>query len=557
MRDWTPLRKSYSRGHPAGKPSNPPPSSDAPSEIQPLSYNVQAQPSRAERTRAYSSRSAQQAPPLPAVIAALPNTQQQTNIPPPIMQNPPPIVQPQPPSPQTISRKQRLKRLQYSRNVAITFLAIISVAFITLFVLALNNDDWEFEDMNINPWFGPSSQALLSVGAQDLNLVETGQWWRLLSSPFINAGIIQIVTNLIGLWTYGYFAVTVLPFPALSVPIVYLVSCICGSIASANLDAYYVVCGAFGGIAAMIGVSWADNIVNPRPHVHQRIASFAALTLVTACYVAVSLLPMVDVWYTSAALLAGFFASIILLLLPKVGKGAKNNSAWLSLQVISVLVLMGGLTTGIVGISLNTKVGETSSFLVDGSCLQVDWWFCVKQTNTTAGCTYTPGSDGQNTLQCPNGVKIQLSGIDATNPDDPSIVSTLCYEYCGIDPTAPDAFGGGNTGNTTTLPTAPVAQAPLPASVPVSPSPSPVGGGGNTVPSNIPGLGNLPISGVNIPGIGNVVVTNPTNPVGGGGSSSIPSTTLPDDISSASGGGQSSPLTQLKSVYGGRKLKFF
>jgi hypothetical protein len=34
---------------------------------------------------------------------------------------------------------------------------------------------------------------------------ENGQWWRLLSSPFITAGAIQVSANISGLWTYGLF----------------------------------------------------------------------------------------------------------------------------------------------------------------------------------------------------------------------------------------------------------------------------------------------------------------------------------------------------------------
>lgn len=48
-------------------------------------------------------------------------------------------------------------------------------------------------DLSLNPWAGPDQSSLLAVGAQQAYLVtEGGQWWRLFSSPFVNAGVIQV-----------------------------------------------------------------------------------------------------------------------------------------------------------------------------------------------------------------------------------------------------------------------------------------------------------------------------------------------------------------------------
>lgn len=48
-------------------------------------------------------------------------------------------------------------------------------------------------DLALNPWAGPEQSALLAVGAQEATLVmSAGQWWRLFSSPFVNAGVIQV-----------------------------------------------------------------------------------------------------------------------------------------------------------------------------------------------------------------------------------------------------------------------------------------------------------------------------------------------------------------------------
>jgi hypothetical protein len=72
-------------------------------------------------------------------------------------------------------------------------LAGVTAAYITLFILSLADDGWNIADLSFNPWAGASQSALLAVGAQEAQRVATGgQWWRLFSSPFVNAGIIQV-----------------------------------------------------------------------------------------------------------------------------------------------------------------------------------------------------------------------------------------------------------------------------------------------------------------------------------------------------------------------------
>lgn len=56
------------------------------------------------------------------------------------------------------------------------------------------------------------------------------------------------------LWTFGrYLEASALPHPALSAAAIFLAGAWVGALASANLNAYYVTCGASAGVCALLG----------------------------------------------------------------------------------------------------------------------------------------------------------------------------------------------------------------------------------------------------------------------------------------------------------------
>lgn len=64
----------------------------------------------------------------------------------------------------------------------------------------------------------------------------------------------QLLLNMSCLWTFGrYLEASRLPRPALSMAAIFVLGGWLGSLASANLDAYYVTCGASAGVCALLG----------------------------------------------------------------------------------------------------------------------------------------------------------------------------------------------------------------------------------------------------------------------------------------------------------------
>jgi membrane associated rhomboid family serine protease len=315
-------------------------------------------------------------------------------------------------------------------------LVALSAAYITLFLMSLSNADWTIEELSLNPWVGPSQAALVSTGAQSLALIKGWEeWWRLFTSPFLTAGLIQIIGVLVTAWSFGKYLEKALPYAAVTVPCIYLLGAVVGAMASANLDSSYVVCGAAAGVCSLLGGVWADQLLNIKKYTGQ-LSTFIVLTLVTAVFIATSLMPMVDVWYQSAALLTGFFVTVTILLLPKVGRGRRHNSWWVALQIICATLVIGAGTAAIVGLVLPTQLGDTVDFLQEASCLQIKYWECVPDSNS---CTaeMNVNNSGNAVLTCANGMSYQVPAANLavrTSNGGYAIgkwdLSDLCPQFC-------------------------------------------------------------------------------------------------------------------------------
>ena len=154
-----------------------------------------------------------------------------------------------------------------------------TAAYIILFVLALWQNHWQVDALSSNPLIGPDAMALRSLGSKDTPLIQDGhQWWRLLSSLFLTAGagligcalprevlppglqdgclagVINLFSATTCLWTLGKYLEGVLVLPALSVPLIYLVSGISGCLASAVLAIQLDAMGASAAVCGLLGM---------------------------------------------------------------------------------------------------------------------------------------------------------------------------------------------------------------------------------------------------------------------------------------------------------------
>jgi len=99
--------------------------------------------------------------------------------------------------------------------------------------------------------FAPSSLDLFRFGGNFPPATVHGQWWRMLSSNFIHAGVIHIGFNMYILWVAGRRMERILGHTGFL--ITYLLSGLLGSVASLAFHAAHVTVGASGAIFGIYG----------------------------------------------------------------------------------------------------------------------------------------------------------------------------------------------------------------------------------------------------------------------------------------------------------------
>lgn len=295
---------------------------------------------------------------------------------------------------------------------SIGFLTVMTIVYVAMFILSLSFSDWKMAPMSENPWYGASRDALVQSGALVLPLMNApgNEWWRLISSIFLPAGLIHLFLCLLFLWAFGAYARTAMPFPQASVAGLFLFSSLVGSLASANLNGEYIACGALSGVLSLLGVIVASQTLEwPRRkllNLKEWYLVSLLLLIVFGGLIVLSLFPLVDVWFSLGGAISGICCAYIVILLPRVQTSANTKrTKWLSIQIVSGVILGAILIAEIVGCALPTKVGQSVDFLKSASCVELSSGMnCVPYGYLDNGCGMTWSRDADLVVvACPNG----------------------------------------------------------------------------------------------------------------------------------------------------------
>ena len=380
---------------------------------------------------------------------------------------------------------------------SLAFLIIISVVYLSMFLYSLSLDDWKVAPMSENPWYGPSPQALVDAGATVMTLMSApgNEWWRLFSSIFLPAGMIQMFICMLFLWLFGHPARKSLPLPQVSLAGVFILSSLVGSMLSANLNGKYVSCGAFSGVLSMIAVFCVDQMFSwPRNRLFNLKEWWLValmMVIVVGGLFAISLFPLVDIWVSLGGFVGGMLMALIILPIPRVRSqalGSRRKLIWT--QALSGVALLGIIVAASVGLAITPNLGESIDVLQDISCVEMS-----SSMNCTPYGFLSDGSCGLEWSHESSAVVVACQSADssafqyyttnATFSDigNEVVTQTECQRFCdgrsdsisviAIPPasgsTAEDLMSELN-GPTESTPESDAAQAPLSAPV-VVPSP--------------------------------------------------------------------------------------
>ena len=261
---------------------------------------------------------------------------------------------------------------------SLAFLILVSGVYLGMFLYSLSLDGWKIAPMSDNPWYGPSSDALVDAGALVAPLMSApgNEWWRLLSSVFLPAGMIQMFICIPFLWLFGHPARKSLPLPQVSVAGVFILSSLVGSMTSANLNGEYVACGAFSGVLSLMAVFCVDQSLSwPRNRMFN-LKEWWLVALIMVVLVggllAISLFPLVDIWVALGGLVGGLLMSLIISLIPRVRSkalGSRKKLIWT--QALSGAALLGIIVAASVGLAITPNLGQSVQVLKDISCVEM------------------------------------------------------------------------------------------------------------------------------------------------------------------------------------------
>jgi membrane associated rhomboid family serine protease len=163
---------------------------------------------------------------------------------------------------------------------------------------------------------GPGAEALIDAGAlvpvtggslaDPTGGIVGGQWWRLLSSMFLHAGLIHLGLNAYVLWIFGIEIER--QIGRLSTLAVFLVTGVfAGATSFAFADGFAIAVGASGAIFGLVGAFIAYNYLR-RHHVMAQARLRGALTMLLINLIIGFSIPLIDWRAHVGGLVAGLVA---------------------------------------------------------------------------------------------------------------------------------------------------------------------------------------------------------------------------------------------------------
>jgi len=206
-------------------------------------------------------------------------------------------------------------------------------AVVTMAIIAVNALVYLAGGVKGAGWMNGNAGVLYDMGGNLAAATALGQWWRLLTSMFLHAGLFHVLFNMWVLWDAGRIAERLLGHGRYA--IVYLAAGLLGGIASINWQQEAVGVGASGAVFGILGALLAALLLRKDLlplSVAKRITASTSLFVVYSLFMGFTR-PGVD----NAAHLGGLLAGVVL------GAGfiASSRRMWTAVAATVVLLGMG------------------------------------------------------------------------------------------------------------------------------------------------------------------------------------------------------------------------
>ncbi|CAN0910811.1 RHOMBOID-like protein 1 [Linum grandiflorum] len=265
-----------------------------------------------------------------------------------------------------------------------------------------------FQPLKENPLLGPSSDALMKLGAMEVEkVVEGHQPWRLISCIWLHAGVFHLLANMLSLLFIGIRLEQ--EFGFIRIGMVYLLSGFGGSVMSALFLKFGISVGASGALFGLLGAMLSELITNWTIYAN-KFAALLTLVIIVVLNLAVGILPHVD----NFAHIGGFIAP---------PAKSKYKAYQYVLLALALVLLISGFAIALFDLFKRVDVNEHCPWCQYLTCIPTPLWSCQSPK------VYCQSSQFglQLNLTCMSTGK---SGIYILPDDNPAHLQVLCYELC-------------------------------------------------------------------------------------------------------------------------------
>eukprot|EP00033_Pygsuia_biforma_P000771 GCRY01000899.1.p1 GENE.GCRY01000899.1~~GCRY01000899.1.p1 ORF type:complete len:496 (-),score=89.82 GCRY01000899.1:316-1803(-) len=239
------------------------------------------------------------------------------------------------------------------------FINLITIVDLFLFAYSVYKNGG-FEDWSVNPFYGPSVQTLLDMGAKYAPYILDGEWWRFFTAMFLHVGVIHIAMNL----SFQIKAGSQLErdYGFLRIAPIYMMAGVAGNLASSIFLPAQVQVGASGSLYGLLGVLFSDLFQN-WSILESPWGNLGSMVVTLAISLAMGLMPQVDNFAHVGGFICGVLTGIIFL--PTIHFGWLNKT----LTLIAMPALFIYFVT-MFSVFYSSKSGEDwCSFCVKINCL--------------------------------------------------------------------------------------------------------------------------------------------------------------------------------------------
>jgi membrane associated rhomboid family serine protease len=276
----------------------------------------------------------------------------------------------------TVEEHQQPQEFPELPTYPVIMIYVLMITNVIMFLFEMYLADWQFAPTSQNPMIGPSGLVLLHAGAKDTNLiVNSHEYWRLVSPMFLHAGICHLFVNMMALRNVG--SVIEAQYGGFKVWIIYVVSGISGSVLSALFLPHQIGIGASGAIFGLVGANYAD-LFHLWKFLDDRWSQLFSLLLPTIVGLLIGLLPMMDNFAHIGGLVCGILSATCMLGYRRLERlrGPTYLVVKRVVRILSFVLLVlwfFSLSTAVFSGKDGSQVCKICKY---AGCFDTQWWTC-------------------------------------------------------------------------------------------------------------------------------------------------------------------------------------